>query len=69
MVHAAPGELPAVRFPGVDLGLLQGLPSIDGHELMRGRAVLGRDRGAGLPQAVGGAMLEPGRSAGGYAPC
>jgi hypothetical protein len=59
-VHRVAGEPLAAGLPRVVLRLLDGGPSKDCHELMRGRAILRGDGGAGLAQTVSRAVIEAG---------
>ena len=47
-----------VRPPSVVVGHLRRRPTKDRHELLRRRAVIGRDGRTGFPQVVGGAIPE-----------
>ena len=55
-MHTVVGEPLSVRSPGVVLGLLEGLPAEDRHELVRGRAIVGGYGGTSLTKAVGAAV-------------
>jgi hypothetical protein len=59
-MHGLSHEPLALRLARIDFGLLHAVPAEDRHELMRRRAVLGCDRGAGLAQTMGGALRQAG---------
>lgn len=59
-MHCTAGKPHLLGGPRVAFGFLQRLPAKDRHQLVSGSTALGRDRRAGLSQAVRGTANKPG---------
>jgi hypothetical protein len=58
-VHRLSGKTLPVRIAGIELSLLDCVPTKNRHELMGSRSIFGGDGCARFAQSVGGAVRQP----------